>query len=67
MKYYKTYTVTAVFFLIAFTGFLCKVLFWPEPQDADAMQMGSPVSQKADAKPTSNDDNRLVRYEFYRN
>jgi hypothetical protein len=59
MKYYKTCNCIAVFFLTVFTGFLCRVIFWPEPRIASAMQMNSSVPQEAGAKQTSKEDNRL--------
>jgi hypothetical protein len=45
MNYHKIYTITAVFFLVVFSGFLCKVCFWPHPQHANALPIGSPMPQ----------------------
>jgi hypothetical protein len=64
MKYHKIYTITAVFFLVVFSGFLCKVCFWPETQVADAMQVKGSMPRQADAKPTSNNDNGLAAVNY---
>jgi hypothetical protein len=57
MKYYKTYTFTAVFILIVFSGFIGMLFFWSDPQSAGAMQTESPVLQKAVTKQTLNNNN----------
>jgi hypothetical protein len=67
MRYYKTCNFIAVFSLIALAGFIGMLFFWPEHPGADAVQIGSPVLQKAVAKQMLNEDDCLSTANFAEN